>query len=309
MSGRQPQRPPVTWPQGPLGPQQLPGQGMPGVTADTQGASIEPWLTANGQTAFTVEFEPISFDPRASGIQLVCSKYVPRGRVAFIKQLWVAPFIPPVLVDPWTTTGVAAFGGTWRNPNTTVVNSGFEYAAATGGFWTTPFGWESYVVDDDPNFAPRWRWIVRYVQGNIDELRRANGKSGIFNPADPLTWEWAEGIAVPRSSTIYGGGLPGAPLGYGLTSPQKMQVTPDAPLTAHWMAPEDTTVCLFALWDQGQILPQGADANGPINYTQNQVGDDQLVYPLLPSFGRMHGYMQANGTAVAEQNAAAGWGG
>lgn len=286
---------------------------MSGVTADEQGASIEPWLTANGQTRFIVEFEPNSFDPRASGIQLVCSQYVPPGRVGFIKQLWVCPFMPAVLVDPWETSGVQQFGGSWRNPNTVLSggNSGLEYAAGTNGYWRTPFGWESYVADggEGPAIVPKWRWVARVVKGNIEKLRRADGKTGVFDAQDESTWEWAEGIAVPHTATIYGGGLPGSPLGYGMAGPQKMQAPPEYPLTAHWMAPEDTTICLFAIWNQAEILPQGADANGAINYTEDGNGNTLLVYPLLPSFGRMHGYMQASGRGSAEHNATSGWNG
>jgi hypothetical protein len=228
-------------------------------------------------------------------VQLVRSLYVPFGKTGFLKQLRVAPFMPPVFVDPWETSGVNNTLTTWRIfPGTSPTRPG-----GRNGVWETPFGWESYFNSADPaSFPPQWTWQLRLLQGNIADIRRTRPP---FSVADPLSWYLVENIAVPLSA--YPGGLPGAaPSGF--WTPERMQVIQGDELTTHVIVPQNTTLCLFTSWLQGTVQPQaGADGEDPdINYGAPE-------YPLLPSFGQLHGYVQSADRDSSTENARYGWGG
>jgi hypothetical protein len=272
------------------------GLGPPSPRQPTQqGDIIEAFLVSGGQTFFLVSG---GFDPRPNGVQLVRALYVPKGRIGFVKQLRVAPFMPTVLVDPWETKGIDGAGVTsWRD----ITNGGPVAPGGKNGVWETPFGWESYF---DPgnvqSVPPQWSWLLRLLPGNIDELR---AKLPPFSFADPTSWFLLENIAVPIAG--YPEGLPGAaPTGY--FRPERMQVLQGDALVSHVVVPPDTTILLFVRWTQQLYQPRafvsGGEAPTSVNY-----GDP--VYPLLPSFGQLHGYVQAADRDTSAENAYFGWGG
>lgn len=288
-----PQRPANWLPAAPLGPQSIPGQGTPGVTADSLGDGIRPFLVSGGSPQFLVVFgEGFSFDPRPAGIQMVCSVYVPPGTVGFVKQIRIGPYCPPVLVDPWRTTGVQAGLGTWSAP---LGPDGGNPAAGTNGIWETPMGWQRYA--DPGEQFPEWQWMLRVVKGNVIAKYQNTPQ---FDVTDPTTWDYVP-FPVPRAAYA-GTGVPGSPPGGGTWQPNTMQAIPGAPLETHAIVPENTTVMLFATWKQSRVTPRAEDFNGPIVY-----GDP--VYPLLPTYGQLHGYMQSDGAGASEVNARTGWGG
>lgn len=252
---------------------------------------IEPFLVSGGETMFRIAG---GYEPRPEGVELVCSLYVPQGKVAFVKQIRVAPFLPTQLADPWTTTGVAADGtSSWRDVN---VGQGVA-PGGTNGVWTTPFGWESYHDSTHP--APHWEWLLRFIGGDADVARR----TAAFSTGDPNSWYLVENIAVPLSA--YPGGIPGAaPSGY--FYPQRMQVIQGDALVSHVLVPSDTTLCLFTRWSQDLVQPK-AFVQGAVAVTNPSYGP--TVFPLLPSFGQLHGYLQAADRVASTENAEFGWGG
>ncbi len=268
--------------------------GRQGVNADQLGDRVQPFLVSGGLTQFIVSTEP-AFDPRPEGIQLVTFQYIPTGTVGFVKQVRVGPYCPPVLSDPWATSGVSGFSGTWQEFDT----SAGQAAAGTNGVWRTPFGWESFF--DAGENPPQWLWHLRIVQGN--PVRDYGVGFNGFDITDPNTWDWIPWIPVPREAYA-NRGLPGSTPGGGPWTPNRMQATPDAPLQTHAMCPEDCTICLFVTWRQAPFTPRAADSNGTILYDGNNT-----VYPLLPSYGQLHGYMQSSASAAAGHNALTGWGG
>lgn len=258
-----------------------------------QGDTLDGFLASGGQTFFTLQSPgPPLFDPRPNGVQLVTSLYVPEGRVGFVKEIRIAPFIPTELVDPWTTSGIT--GASWRD----VLGTQVPAPGGTNGVWATPFGWESYFNTNHP--PPSWTWMLRFLPGNIDSLR---SKIGPFTLADPATWFLAENIAVPAS--VYPGGIPGAqPSGF--WRPQRMQVLQGDKLNTHVLVPPNTTICLWARWTQDVYQPAASQQTGEgiVNTTYGPT-----VYPLLPSFGQLHGYVQAADRDASTENAQFGWGG
>ena len=264
------------------------------------GDVIEPFLVCGGATFF-VQSEAAAFDPAPAGVQLVSHVYVPRGYVGFIKQLRVAPFMPAVLVDPWETAGVVAgVGGdattSWHGfdavPNSPVRPGG------RNGVWETPFGWESYF-DAASCFEqpPQWTWQLRLMQGNAARNR------AVFNILDPATWALIPNLAVPVAG--YPNGIPGSAPG-GAWGPQRMQVLQGDELDTHVVVPQDHTALLFVQWTQNEFQPQAVvQTDG----AQELLPYGDLVYPLLPSFGQLHGYMQAVDRMAANENARFGWGG
>lgn len=284
-----------------VGPHETLGPNRP-PSPSFEGDVITPFLVCGGITFFTVLDEPTPFDARPAGVQLVTSLYVPKGYVGFVKQLRVAPFMPPELADPWTTTGWNPVGppasaqASWRFfPD--AVDATNTRAAGTNGVWTTPFGWESYW-DEDTLFVPHWEWMLRLLPGDPISKRPA------FNFGDALTWMLQPNVAVPL--TAYPNGIiPGAaPSAF--WGPQRMQVLQDSQLNSHVLVPEDTTLCLFTRWQQSLYVPQAFGFDGEGSF-QGDYGPE--VYPLLPSFGQLHGYLQSMSAPPSHENARHGWGG
>jgi hypothetical protein len=274
----------------PQAPQTPPGKVPPPWLGDV----LEPFLVSGGATFFIVTEAPaVVFDARPAGIQLVCSVYVPNGKVGFLKQLRVAPFMPTQLVDPWHTSGIGNTVNSWREFDADGL--GPVRPGGQNGVWEAPFGWESYF--DSLNCGeqpPQWTWQLRLVKGNIANDRRA------FDLTDPATWYLVPDIAVPRAPA-YDGGIPGAaPSGF--WGAQRMQVIQGDELDTHVIVPEDTTLCLFTQWTQQEFQPLSNDGETVTEY-------GPAVFPLLPSFGQLHGYMQSAQAESAILNAKYGWGG
>ncbi len=275
----------------PAAPQLPPGQLPPNFAGDT----LEPFLVSGGATFFIeTSAPPTPFLPAPAGVQLVCSVYVPFGKMGFVKQVRVAPFMPTELTDPWETSGVGAAGlVSWRDFDSAAL--GPIRPGGTHGVWTTPFGWESYFdsfsCGEQP---PQWTWQLRLVRGDVSKNRRT------FSLLDPSTWYLVPDIAVPLNA--YASGIPGAaPSGF--WGAQRMQVIQGDELCTHVPVPPDTSICLFTQWTQNLFQPRASvDGEPRLDY-----GD--AVYPLLPSFGQLHGYMQAVGRPAAQDNAMFGWGG
>lgn len=305
---------------------------QPQVTVQTQSALIEPFLVSGGQGFFQdFDIGGEGADARAAGTQLICSVYVPRGRVGFIKQIRVAPFIPPVFSDPWRTTG--ANGATWQQFNSGDSFDTFQdrpyRPGGQAGLWETPFGWESYIAFTGdggekplPPAAglPSWEWSLRFLQGGVDQLRQqgtnipieaptyeVDGEGNVVLTGTANQFYMVPGVPVPTQVVYPGNSLPGtAPApSFG---PQKTQQLPSDPLQTHILIPENTSACLFAQWRQTPITKiWGRDGNGLI--TIWELPEEQAIYPLLPSFGSLHGFMQNSLAPQTLHNAQLGWGG
>jgi len=258
----------------------------------------EAWLRSGGLTFFpVVAGEGFSYDPRPAGYQLVAHYYVPKGKVAWVKQLRVAPFMPPVFAFDQTKAVVIGGGVQLDWPEFNPAASGTDAPLRPSGrcgVWETPFGWEAYADFTGLTFTPIvWKWHLRIVPGN--PLLRAKP----FDPADPLTWYMVPDVPVPPAA--YPGGLPGQPPE--AYEPQRMQVLQGDELTVHVFCPQNATVCLFVEWSQVEVVPTFAtDAGGLLLSPYGQP-----AYPLLPSFGQLSGYQQAIDREIAMQNAKEGW--
>jgi hypothetical protein len=265
--------------------------------ASTEADTLEPFLVSGGITWYPPIAE--GFNPGPDGAQLVTYVFVPPGKVGFLKQLRCAPFKPAVLGDPWWTSGAAGGAATWVEMDSSSA-IGARRPGAQHGLWETPFGWESYVdFDEEPiGVLPQWSWSLRMIKGNALQNRNPNNITP-FTPTDPQTWYLYPNLAVPAST--YAAGIPGDSPGP-QWSEQRLQVLPDAPLQTHVMIPQNTTLCLFTRWTQQMVTPMARDVNGRII-----VGS--AVFPLLPSFGQLHGYMQSLSTPASLANARHGWGG
>lgn len=267
--------------------------------ASQVGDAQEAWLVSGGFVHHIFYGEGPNSGP--DGAQLLCFQYVPKGYVGWLKQLRVAPFCPSVLAQPWVTSGVVGGAASWVSHDATL-GGGLDRPAAQNGVWSTPFGWEGYYDQADvAAVPPAWRWTLTLVQGDVGVQRNDFPP---FSVGDPASWYLVPNIPV-IGSIAYPQGFPGSSPGKVVPS-QRMQVLQSDELTAHVMVPEDTSLCLWARWTQGLYTPRGEDENGTIVY-----GDS--VYPLLPSFGSMLGYMQALSSiqqpAASVQNARHGWGG
>lgn len=271
--------------------------------ASFDGEAIEPFLVSGGLGYYPAIFDEGTVSPAADGVQLVCAVYVPKGRVGFLKQLRVAPFMPPSLADPWTTLGASGNGWSYRaydSQNIYQQDDAIVRPAGTNGVWTTPMGWENYwnAIESEP--PPRWEWHLRLVQGDISDASvRGPANIGSFDPNNYLTWYLQPNIPVPLAG--YPLDIPGSAPGPRWTA-QRMQVLQGDELDTHVLVPENTSLCLFTKWSQRLFQPRARDANGVLMY-------GNPVYPLGPSFGQLHGYMQVNGQPAGNQNAKFGWGG
>lgn len=270
------------------GPDQQP---QPGYVGDV----VSPFLQTGGATFYLTSVAP-PFDARPDGVQLLASVFVPEGWVGFVKEIRVAPGMPPELADPWEVQGgwpnppiEATLWRTWDAAPTVRV-------AGTHGIWQTPFGWESYY--DDGEAPPSWTWHLRLIPGDV--LGQRAGLPA-FSVADPTTWFFVPNVPVPNAG--YPTGIPGSPPS-GQWPQQRMQVLQGDKLSTHVFAPENTTIALFARWTQAQHSPWSHQEFGEGTQTDFY---GPPVYPIQPSFGSLHGYMQAAGGQAARENALYGW--
>lgn len=260
-----------------------------------QADAITPFLVSGGATFYIVQEIP-PFDPQPDGAQLICFVYVPKGAIAFLKEIRVAPFMPPELADPWEGRGAVPVPPL-ANPNLWRIFNGEPAvrAAGTHGVWQTPFGWESYFAGGGT--PPSWTWSLRIMAGDLAQQRNP----APFNLGDATTWALQPNVAVPAAA--YPGGLPGRqPSGFWAS--QRMQVLQGDKLSTHVMVPEHNTLCLFARWTQEAIAPESTAFAGE----GTVIGEyGPPVFPLLPSFGQLHGYIQPAASAATMENARYGW--
>lgn len=280
-----------------VGPHETVGPNRP-PSASFEGDVIIPFLVSGGVTFFAVTDGPPVFDARMAGVQLCTHLYVPKGHVAFVKELRCAPFIPPELADPFNSNGVNPLAAA---PNNVIASwRSFDgdpapRAAGTNGVWTTPFGWESYW-DDGSTLIPHWEWFLRLIPGDPIAARPP------FSFTDASTWFLQPNIPVPLTAYPM---IPGQqPSGF--FGPQRMQVLQGDKLSSHILVPENTTIALFTKWQQSAWAPRvewrDAEGDGEGDY-------GPAVFPLLPSFGQLHGYLQSMSAEPSTENARYGWGG
>jgi hypothetical protein len=269
------------------------------LTAQQAGNRQEAFLRSGGLVFFPVITEEgFEYDPRPAGYQLVTHYYVPKGRVAWVKQLRIAPFMPPVFA--FDQAKAAVVGGAaqmlWPSFNPTQPSPTEAPLRPSGhaGVWETPFGWEAYADFSKVPFVPIvWRWELRIVRGDALRGRKP------WDPTDPATWFMCPDVPVPPEA--YPGGLPGNPPEQ--YAPQRMQVLQSDELTAHVFVPENSTICLFVEWSQEPVTPTFATDAGALQLAPYA----QPAYPLLPSFGQLSGYQQAIDRAISMKNAIEGW--
>ena len=277
--------------QSPVDPRRaIPEQTGPYAPATT--TKVVPFLVSGGQGSYLVDV-PAGFDPRPEGVQLVASVYIPRGSLGFLKQIRVAPFMPPVFADPWR-----GWSAHWRQFDETTEDP--IRPAGQIGMWETPFGWESYYdPGGEPVVIPEWRWYLRIMRGNALKIHDLSN-IGPFDLADSQTWLLVPDVAVPIAG--YRSGLPGNSVGEPFEG-QRVQVLQGDQLSLHIPITEDTTLCLFTKWKQDVVGGFARDDNGVIDYA-----DERNFYPLLPSFGQLLGYTQAISSQASVENANHGWG-
>lgn len=293
---------------GPNEPGAIFGAGLEGAyhppdVASDVGQIIQPWLASGGATSFP-HLDGEGGDElgmcAVAGTQLICAYYVGPGMTGFVKELMAFPLCPPQLA----AQSVPVSWPVWDDGEPI---AGTVRAAAVSGYYDTPLGWESNFNADEGGAGtpPSWQWHVRLIQGDVLRDRPP------FNPADATTWFLQLNVPVPSSA--YQNGLPGqAPW-----QAQRVQVGPREVFETHLVVREDTTICLFATWTQ---VSGAVDAPTPAFFPQQQfsnlpggpptiVGYGPAVFPLLPSVGRLHGYIQAAARESTVANATYGWGG
>ena len=269
---------------------------------------IDPWIVSGG-AGFFIDFPTPGSPPvQEEGVQLVCSVYIPKGSIGFLKALRVAPFRPTVFRPfPFNVqVGEQIQFCQWV---------GFNPAAADNDnpprpvdYWTVPFGWESYFNSDDENaFPPSWNWSLRLIQGNTQELRlHGNNIPPVPNfddvppPPDQIaSWFLLDNVPVP--STAYRQGIPGRALS-SYFSEQRVQVIQGDELNLHVPIPENTTLCLFTKWRQKAVFPVVANSAGRYEYAGREP-----FYPIGPSWGSLIGFNQSADQMPAQQSAVYGW--
>jgi hypothetical protein len=287
---QQPPNAPTRQPQTPRADQLRPQD-----AADRQ----EAWLRSGGFVYFPVyQDEAFLFDPRPSGYQLVSHYYVDQGHAAWLKQLRVAPFMPPVFAFDQAKDvvlgGSQQFAWPVQDSPASPVLQNYVRPSGHAGVWEAPFAWEAYTQLDLLAPVPiRWTWQLRMMPGDVLRGRAP------FSFTDPATWFLAPDIPVP--ALVYPNGLPGTPPER--YEPQRYQILQGDELTAHVFVPPDTTLCLWTFWEQEPVTPSFASWAGA---TLKDIYGP-ATYPLLPSFGQMSGYQQAADRPAAMRAALKGW--
>lgn len=298
----------------------LPGVPMGGggsKQAPDAGAVIRPFLVSGGSPYYVdyLDLGAGGFDPITRGTQLLCHSYVGQGQMGFVKQLRVGPYRPSILRDPWETSGIGNTQASWYYISRTETTNPAVNGALPQAYdvWRAPMAWENYWTDE-MSVRPAWRWSLRYYQGDIFKLRAQQQNIPPFNILNPNSWYLVQDIAVPTDDA-YPQGLPGDAPGPQFSA-QRLQHLPDSPLETHLVVPPDTTILLFAQWEQEIVNPIGVPTTMlSTGYNEgNFIDYDQITnvlqFPLMPSFGQLHGYVQAisSRSDAALENTELGWG-
>jgi hypothetical protein len=265
---------------------------------------VQPFF-ASGGMSYWITFEQDQFFPNRDGVQLVAFSYVPDGRQGFVKELRIAPYCPSPLCDPWSTSGTAGYGASWRQWQRSDPNE-LGDLPFMGDLWRAPMGWEA-AFDDFSDPLPTWTWALRFLQGDLRKLR-GQGQLNIppFATGNPQSWFLVPSIPVPSSA--YPAGLPGQSAGPQWDQ-QRMQILPTDKVSMHVPVPPNTTVMLFAQWSQSDVQPLGGDAAGVLPYVPSSQFFEGRVPPIGPSVGSLLGYTQALSAKAARDNLEHGWGG
>lgn len=280
--------------------------------------AVSPWHVSGGSSWFLSELTSEFNDARAAGVQLVCSVYVPKGTLGFLKELRVAPFRPAVFnpaLYAINSEGQNFFQYIGFNPP----GDSTDDPVRPSGVWETPFAWENYFdsYDREP-MPPVWRWYLKILNGSIDELRSHNTNL----PPEPIAWaeppnpdvleSWflVPDVAVPAA--VYRGGLPGSSPGDPWDG-QRVQVIQGDKLSLHVPIPENSTLCLFTRWRQkpieAMLTKKGDFDNSRESYSGTSGELTRKIYPLLPSWGSLTGYCQSANLKAGKVNAEHGWNG
>lgn len=260
-----------------------------------QGDAVRPFCVSGGVTRYLdVNGENWAVgEPPSFGAQFVTSVYVPEGRVGFLKDIKIAPFLPYLF---------AIDGGAWVRPEGGIYNGNQVIPGPVHGVWQTPFGWEGYRYS---GLAPSWRWHLRMLSGRVEDIRNANNVPP-FSLADPLSWYLVPNIAVPHQA--YPLGFPGTSPGQPWASQRMQRVGNWEEGEVHVPIPGDTTACLFAEW-RGIPPPvnvQAIDAGGEVpDVVTVEVLSNAFI--LNPSFGQLIGYTLPDTRTNGQEAARFGW--
>lgn len=283
--------------------------------ANDAGALIRPFIFSGGAPYFVgYDAQHVSgFDPISRGTQLLAHVYVAQGQMGFIKQLRVGPYKPSFIRDPWMTSGIGNTSASWYFlERTETIDPADNRLPQAYGPWEAPMGWENYWTDES-EVRPSWRWSLRYIQGDIFKLRSQQTNIPPFDPTNPDSFFLVEDVPVPTDDA-YPQGLPGDAPGPQFAA-QRLQHLPNAPLETHLVVKPDTTILLFAQWEQhvldpltdADLLATGYNEDLYVNYAPQST---KLQFPLMPSYGQLHGYLQAISSTsnAALDNTELGWG-
>lgn len=263
-------------------------------TPEAMADAVVPFLQAGGQPFIFQDFDG-GFSADTAGVQLLAEQYIPTGFTGWIKRFACAPYCPPSLFDPW-----AGWPGNFEYFEPVPLRGlGPVRGSARAGLWKTPAGWESYV-SIGTEIVPSWRWAITLFTGSAADWR-ARQAIPPFDPAVPASWVLAPNVAVP--AVTYPNGLPGTAMP-GVISDQRMQVLPDDAFATHWQVPGDHTIMLWAYWSQSLARLMTYAPSGP-----SFPFEALEIYPLLSSYGMIHGYMGISQSEAARENARFGWGG
>lgn len=259
----------------------------PHTAGGTNASEIAPFLVSGGAVQFLVAE---GFDPRPAGVQLLCYVYVPIGTLGILKGIRVAPFVPPPFADPYQ-------GGNfqwWGERESTLADGEPIRPGSQNGVWETPLAWEGFYDPAERLPVIEWTWILKLIDGDIEDLRRTGTNIPPFSPALPVSWFLVPNIPVPAAA--YAAGIPGRSPG-SVFGPQRVQVLQGDGLDLSIPVPENKTIALFARWKQHTVAAYGRDDAGRKRITPSE------FYPLLPSFGQLLGYMQPASRAAAREAA------
>lgn len=260
------------------------------------GSAIVPFLVGGGRTFWetsTLVPPTLILDPRRRGVQLLCAQFIPAGTVGFIKRVVAAPTVPSVIGDAFRN-GLQWWGtDAWPNEK---YPAGGNRANSANGLWETPMAWEGFFPLTSQPF-PAWRWQISLMQGDW-RVNRQKMNIPAFDPTVPASWALVPNIPVNRTDRFqfFGGPLPGT------VEPQRFPVLPRDAFDPHWLVPENSSILLWASWEQESFTLYSETSAG-----LTSIADD--VYALGPSVGQLGGYYQAVQSEAARDNAEVGWGG
>lgn len=247
--------------------------------AQDLGDQIEGFYVSGGRTFWRTGAEVINLpgDERFAGFQVLASIDIPKGSVGFLKGVIAAPSF---LEQPQTFVHVAGLTSPLVPFVPQAILGGIDAGSVPCdpccSFWSSPQGWESgpkYSLQTGQPIGPpaaTWRWGLISFQGTLENVREGLNPQ-ILAPNIPIPA--SEVAALPFQQAV----------GFQWDrQPQQRMGPVQAATSSHLLVRPNTTVILFAEWNQQATIVPNCNRREKFTYAETQNVGQNVIFVRPP---------------------------